>query len=248
MTTYALTYPQLMGELIDRGVSEDEARLMGRAYDAAVGMTRDLFRPSGASFLGHLVRTASIVLAHTLDSRMAAAALLHATYALGGTGGAIARLTRRAERGSLRRLAGSAVEEIVFAYDVLPWTADGALPTHIERHAAYSETERRALILRVANELEDQLDAAMCFRAGGLQESVRARARSAAELSRALDLPALGGELDAAIDEAETRRVPPHMRTGKTMGYRSSWRNFPELVGLRRYVRAVAEGRRRRSA
>ncbi len=248
MKSYALTYPQLMGELLDRGVSQDDARRVARAYDAAVGMTRDLFRPSGASFLSHLIRTASIALAHTGDSTMATAALLHATYALGGTGGAIARLTRRADRGSLRRLAGSPAEEIVFAYDFLPWTEEGALPTHIERHAAYSGPQRQALILRVANELEDQLDAAMCFRAGGLQESVRRRARSAAELSRALSLPALGGELDAAIDAAATRRVPPHMRTGKTMGYRSSWRNLPELVGLRRYLRAVAEGRRRRTA
>lgn len=245
MTTYALTYPQLMGELLDLGISEEEAELVRRAYDAAVGMTRDLFRPSGASFLGHLTRTASIALHQTRDPVMVSAALLHATYALGGVGGPWARLTRRAPRSVLRGLVGSEIEEMVFAYDCLPWTEEGAVETHIEHHEAYSEPQRRALVLRIANELEDQLDAALCFRAGGLPEPALRRSRSAADLARAMGLRRLGEELAAALAIAEAREVPVDLRTGKTMGYRSSWRNLPELAGVRRRLRAITARRRK---
>ena len=99
-----------------------------------------VYRPQGEPFLCHLVRTASIVLAEGQSLPVVQAALLHAAYSLrrrAGSGG-----ERGARRAALRRAAGPDVEQLVFAYDQLPWNSAAQLERHVEGFGGYDQTTR----------------------------------------------------------------------------------------------------------
>lgn len=239
MTTYALTYPQLMRQVLRLGWADADVAAVGRCHDAAARMTAGIQRPSGAGFLGHLVRTASIALRIQPDAATACAGLLHATYSLGGVGGWRAWLTRRPARPALRGLAGTEVEETIYAYHTLDWKNAIATGRFLGAAASTPPTLHRAVVVRLANELEDLLDGAMCFRASGFGPERATFSRRCAALADDWNLPLLARPIEEAVAASEAEPVDEALRTGRDLAYRPAWKRLPEAHGLRTMLRGL---------
>ena len=161
MRSFALTYPQLMNQAIAVALDTEALVRLRATYELGERLADGVYRPQGEPFLCHLVRTASIVLAEGQPLPVVQAALLHAAYSLRRrVGDANSRGSRRAW---LQKAAGPEVEQLVFAYDQLPWNASAQLKRHVEGFARYDQTTRRVVLLRLANELEDHLDRSAAY-------------------------------------------------------------------------------------
>lgn len=245
MNQYALTYPQLMGEIARCGFESRELTLLRRAYDMAEKMTDGLYRPSGASFLSHLIRTASITGRFAPTAPMMAAALLHASYSLGRLGWIGTRITRRAPRRLLRRAVGSEVERLVFGYDALVWDSPQAIRDHLQKLDGGSTLERSILLLRLANQLEDHLDGALAFMAAGAAHRQLLCAEACPDLALGLGHDELAEELEAALAGGRRCKPPAALKLDREFAYGVRTKNLPELAGLRRSLRAAVRRRRR---
>jgi hypothetical protein len=126
---------------VEDAVAVDDALTVARSLHAAT------FRPNGKSFLAHLIGTAAIAVALERPTDEVCAALLHAAHTHGDFGTGVRRMTPWRRR-AVRRLAGPSVEALVHRYVTI---GPGlAVPD--------DERGRAALVLRLANELEEALD------------------------------------------------------------------------------------------
>ncbi|MCG8589528.1 MAG: hypothetical protein MJE66_09575 [Proteobacteria bacterium] len=234
MREFAQTYVQLANQAADLP-AEDQLRLK-RAHDLAQVMVDGMYRAQSTPFLCHLVRTASICLAERQPRVVVEAALLHATYLLHRF-----RNTRRhglaaRHAARLRRVVGEEVEALVRTYGALPFDSPEDVARHSAGLAAASPSTRQALVIALANELEDHLDGAMLY--GGparAPDALQARALECSLLAERLDLPVLAGELREVFDRQRSGGVPDALQTGHRYGYElesgTSWRaTFPERV------------------
>lgn len=152
----ALTYPQFAAQVSSAPFSVEELSLIRTAYDEAVVLFAAAVRGSGRSFADHVVGTASGTLLGGGDAVDVAAALLHAAYEQGDFGDGKVGPSRRHRR-HIETRVGSEVEEIVFRYHQMRWGPEMARSclAGIER---ISRLDRRVLLIRVANALDDAMD------------------------------------------------------------------------------------------
>lgn len=155
----AQTYPQLAVQLTRAGRSPEDLALVRRSYVTACALFAPRTRGSGKPFLDHLVGTASCVLLDGAPAVEIAAALLHAAYDQGEFGDGPAGATAR-HRARLRAEVGDDVERLVLAYETAGWDT-----TTVARSLAVigelSSEARAVLRIRVANEVDDALDAGL---------------------------------------------------------------------------------------
>jgi hypothetical protein len=144
----AQTNVELVRQLADDASFGDDALArIDRSYELARVAHSAQFRPNGKPFVAHLVGTASIVAMHGGSVDAVCAALLHAVLVQGDFGTGLRRSTPHRRR-AVRAAAGDVVEQIVSRYpQVLIGTAvpDDAVG-------------RDAMLVRLANELEEAID------------------------------------------------------------------------------------------
>ena len=158
------------------------------AYDLAAQLFSGQFRASGKPFLAHLVGTASILvnLGRPLDE--ITTGLLHAAYEAGDFGA-----NSGSKREEVRAVIGELAESYLQTYSSLPWDP--------ERYpSSDSPLEHAALVVRVANELEDLLDGAMAWVGPQRAAKMLDRIEPTARLADRLQLGALAEAL---------RQIPP---------------------------------------
>jgi (p)ppGpp synthase/HD superfamily hydrolase len=152
----AQTNLRLYRQLHEAGYAPTDLLLVRDGYELATALFAGQFRGSGKPFVAHLVGTASILAAVEAPPAVVVAGLLHAVYAQGDFG--IARWRER--RARVRAAVGDAVERLVWRYEEMPWT-----PAAIERFradpAVLAGIDRQVALMRLANELDDNLDLAM---------------------------------------------------------------------------------------
>jgi polysaccharide pyruvyl transferase CsaB len=253
MRDYALTYPQLMSQALAAGYDTAALQALRRAFDLSEAMCDGLYRPSRAPFLCHLVRTSSIALAERAPLRVVQAALLHAAYRLDGFTGSRRRRAGTARRAQLRRSFGAEVEALLWAYQQHPWYRREAVEAHLERLAAYGPVQRAALLIRLADELEDCLDLALAY-AGtpDAQPRVGDYGLACVQLAERLDHPDLARDLAEAFDQLRKSRLPEVVLLGRSLSYERPrshlWEStLPERM-LRATVRRLRRGARRAAA
>lgn len=151
----AQTNLQLIMEMNEFGYSDDEIRLVGEAYNVAARAYVGMFRATGKPLIAHVVGTASLLVRCGCQSEALAAAILHAAPPDGDFG-----------LGSWRRVVtdrvGTDVVEIVDAYDALHWTYTiTQIEELLESADVLAGAQREAVIVRIANEIEDYIDDAV---------------------------------------------------------------------------------------
>ena len=152
----AQTNLRLYRQLHDGGYAPADLLWVRDGYELATALFAGQFRGSGKPFVAHLVGTASILAAVDAPPAVVVAGLVHAAYEQGDFGIARGR-TRRAR---VRAAIGDPAEALVWRYQTMPWT-----PADVRRlqadPAALTGTDREVALMRLANELDDNLDFAM---------------------------------------------------------------------------------------
>ena len=159
MTGVAQTYPQLAVQLAGRDWAPGELASVRRAYELAALLFAAAVRGSGKPFVDHLVGTASCLVIDHAPATEVAAALLHAAYDQGDFGDRRTGATSR-HRDRVRAEVGDEVEGIVAAYHALGWGRDVAASVGVSLDELTPAT-RAALRVRLANEVDEALDAGL---------------------------------------------------------------------------------------
>jgi hypothetical protein len=220
---FAQTWPQLLQQLRRQGWSVAEIAHIKRCHDAGRDLANGFYRACGKPFIAHLVGTASVLAAYGAPPILVESGLVHAAY---GTLGASDEDSGRA----LAQRVGRNVDRVLRAYSrqhfhQLP------IPQTEEEVAFYSLDDARALVLRVANEIEECLDGA-----GALAAKPRHDGPLVAHARKIL--PRLGfGDLLTALERALTldRCLAGSMPEPLTDGRRQSYR-LPNQVSPDRFA------------
>lgn len=245
MRCYALTYPQLILQAVDAGLTEPELARLRLAYDLAVRLVDGLYRKQGVPFLCHLVRTASIVLHHTRDLDAVLTALLHAVFFLHVFEGSRRRGPRASDRRFLREQVGESVDRLISQYSEFKWNAKVAL-RHQDPALLADPLTRRILTIKLADELEDHLDAAEAFVPRGNFRPEADYGNSFIGLAHALGLHDLEADFREAVDRCLKARLPesvlsPH-RSSHEVRNRLMMANPIERLGSHLRRRGVTGG------
>jgi hypothetical protein len=192
---YAHTSVGLRRQLRRLGWNDADVRRVEDAYEIGMRLFTAQFRPTGDTFLSHLVRTASILAEVGAPPAVVVAGLLHSAYTHGEFGDG-RRWPSEAKRAELRSGVGSESEGLVHRYADFAWR--DVLASRPESIRALSPDARDVLLIRLANELEQCLevpapDACEYLRRG-------------ADAARLLGQPRLAAALESA--EAESAGAP----------------------------------------
>jgi hypothetical protein len=149
----AQTNLSLYEKLDALGYSPEALRYVRDCYELATTHVAGRFRPSGKTFIAHLIGTASILAEIEAPLPVVSAGLLHGVYRHGDFG----LVSRKRKRARVRAVAGDAVEKLVWGYTWATWS-DRSIEALAERPDLPPEPERTYLLMRLANDLEEYLD------------------------------------------------------------------------------------------
>lgn len=248
MRSYAQTYPQLINQALSAGWEGESLLALRHTHEFAADAVNGMYRASGARFLDHLTRTASIVLAQGSALPIVLAAHLHANEILHMFPGSRTRPPTWIRRKRVRELIGEEAETLTHAYPQVPWTSPAAIEAHRAGLGAASTMQRNLILLRLANELEDYLDDATLFSRERELEAALVHGEATAGLARALGHGQLADELVEALPTRASLQEDLVLEHGSSF-FRSTnvrrKRTWPEGVAYRVFRRLRNEIRRR---
>lgn len=211
MHSYAQTNLQLFTQLRRDGYSNTELGCIFNAYKLVICLFTGCFRPSGKTFIAHLVGTASILSYLHVPASVVAAGLLHAAYANGDFGDGKTGISD-ARREQVRRTVGHQVEEYVSRYTALQWN-EQTIPAICDHFGALGQIDRSVLLIRLANELEEYLDLGILYcEEARYQEYINSSRHLMVGMAEKLGFPALTIELLRVFSETALAKIPLELR------------------------------------
>ena len=213
MQPYAQTHIQLLTQLSRDGYSDADLDCIVSAYKMVMCLFTGLYRPSGKTFIAHLVGTASILGSLHVPAKVVAAGLIHAAYTHGDFG-AWAKGISEPKRKQVRQALGKEVEEYIARYIDLKWNGE-IIPAIYDELDTLGPIDRDVLLMRLANELDDLLDLGVlyCFNAEDRRRSYLRCCPMIMDMAEKLGFPSLAAELEAAIQETKSAEVIPELRS-----------------------------------
>ncbi|MCP9835792.1 MULTISPECIES: glycosyltransferase family 2 protein [unclassified Cyanobium] len=171
---YVHSFPLLVRQCLEHGHSPQEIASLNRVFDVAAELHGGSFRGSKKTFQEHVVRTASVLVAHGAPFDLVKASLLHAVYMPTTSRRHLAPTERN--RALLRELVGRKVEAIAHAYGAAsaaaPADHQGPPPVIEELPIVCAQ----ASVVRIANDIEDLLDHAALLERKSLKHFARVHA------------------------------------------------------------------------
>lgn len=212
-TKYAQTNLQLFNQLCSEGYSSTELSLIFSAYQLATSIYTGWLRPSGKTFIAHLVGTASILSSLHAPAPVVAAGLLHAAYFSGNLAGKKKRGISEAKRKQLMiQTVGSEVEAYITRYTDMKWNKQ-TIPTIYANLDSLDPIDRDVVLMRLANELEEYLDFGLLYCAQAKQEKYTNHSdHLVVEIAEKLGFPSLAVELKTMYKETATAKIPLELR------------------------------------
>ena len=216
---YVQTITQLYHQLHQEGYSTAEIGQVRQAYAFAAEHFCCLFRPSGKTFIAHLVGTASILVSVYAPLNIVLAGLLHAIYRHGDFG-TLGKAISEPKRNTVRAIIGDTAEGYVFQYSTLRWN-DEVISELYGKAEKLGPVDRDVILLRLANELEDQLDHGMlyCHNAQNRLRGITNPKNLLIPLTEKLGYPILAAELSRVFKETRCFAInrdlfPPQGKQG----------------------------------
>jgi len=199
---YAQTIVQLLKQLYDQGYSKADLERVAIAYKFPAQLLAGLYRPSGKTFIAHVVGTASILCELHVRCELIAAGLLHAAYEHGDFGTYLKGISP-AKRDVLRKNVGEEVENYVERYTAFRWTKETMPVIHGAFHA-FNQIDRDVLLIRLANELDDLLDFGIlyCFDAADKRRYYARARHMMVEMAEKLGFSSLAQEMEQVLGAA----------------------------------------------
>jgi (p)ppGpp synthase/HD superfamily hydrolase len=219
---YAQTNIQLYSQLIRSKCTPDGMRFIRRAYELAVRLFAGMYRPSGKSFLDHVIGTASTLHKIKAKPALTAAGLLHSAY-IHRDFGLAGRISVSMNSQRLTETADAEVEDYVRMY-----TEYNRLMRHSDeleqRIDDMSMAEREVILMHVANTLEDHLDGGTlyCHNAAKHRDKLAARGELLSRLACKLGSKNLQREIGRVFAECASQPLAPELlqRMAKLVSYR----------------------------
>ena len=219
---FAQTNVQLYNQLIRDGCTAGDLTLIRRAYELAVPLFTGLYRPSGKTFMDHVVGTASIIQEVQGKPALTAAGLLHSAYSHGDFGFA-GCVSARVRSKRMAEAVGDEVEAYVRMYDELSWSSRRARELQ-EQIDDMTPAWRDVVSLRVANELEDHLNGGTlyCYNAARHKNKLEERREMLSDLACRLGSTELQNEIDRVFAECSSQPLAPELLqwAGRSRSYR----------------------------
>jgi (p)ppGpp synthase/HD superfamily hydrolase len=229
MPPYAQTNIQLFNQLRREGYSNEEILLVRNAHELAIHLFTGLYRPSGDTFISHLVGTASILASQHTPINIVTGGLLHAAYIHGDFGIIGLMLMSEKKRRKIREVVGDVVEDHIARYTRLKWSSRAILDIS-DRLDNLAPIDRDVLSIRLANELEDSLNCGVlyCSNAHRRREYIERWGPDMAEMADRLGFPVLASELSRVFKEVTSTEIPKGLHIG-------NGRNHAYLIAPRSY-------------
>jgi len=238
MHSYAQTNVQLFNQLRSEGYSKDDRERVREAYEFAMHLFTGLFLPSGKTFIDHLVGTASILASLHRPVEVVIAGLIHAAYLHGDFGGTTKGISE-AKRKQVRGVLGEAIEEYVVKYDHLLWTAPKIRTVH-DNLADLDPVDHEVLLMRLANELEHQLDLGGMYYAEsekeqkGYQRYMEGYGPMLVSMAERLGFSCIAAEMAPVFKNIASAQVPvvPWIRSKHRVAYLVAPKSYRERFSV----------------
>ena len=217
---YALTYPQLILQAVQKNYDAISLSRLRRAHEAALRLMDGFYRAQDTPFICHATRTASIAMEHGASVDTVLASLFHAVYMFGVfRDGKAGRITESHQK-EVRDEVGWEVDGLIVDYMELKFYEANFLKAKLDNYASLSAKERGVLLIALANELEDFLDLQMVFRRGAdYKERIEKNGRLMTGLAKALGHSALAEELKIAFEGSLHNPVPDAVKCDRNGAY-----------------------------
>jgi (p)ppGpp synthase/HD superfamily hydrolase len=235
MDPYAQTNIQLYEQLRRQGYSPDEIGRVAEAYGICPGLFACLYRPSGKTFIAHLVGTASILASLGVSVDIVIAGLLHAAYAHGDFGTGVYNVSA-AKQSRLRRIVGAEAEEYIARYTALLWWTESNIRAVYRRVNDLDSVDRDVLLIRLANELEELLDFGWLYWSSleGRRWYRDGIGRMVVEMAETIGFPVLAKELEEHLNRSAAADIPIEMRDETTAVMATASSMIPSrVIGLK---------------
>ncbi len=217
MHSYAQTNVQLFNQLRCEGYSKKDRESVREAYEFALRLFTGLFLPSGKTFIDHLVGTASVLASLHVPVEMVTAGLIHAAYLHGNFGG-IRKGISETTRNQVRLAVGPEVEEYVVRYERMPWDPE-IFPVLLDTIDKLSRIDRDVLLMRLANDLEHNLDFGSLYR-DNWREYIQHGGPAMVSMAEKLGFPSLSAEMASVFKEILTQApLGPRIGTSEPAAY-----------------------------
>lgn len=244
---FALTYPQLVRQAIAAGFDDQRLRGVRGVFEVAQRHFDGLYRAGGQPFICHMVRTASIVLAEDQPLPIVEAALVHAAYDTHRYEHSTRPWPGPKLRRKFRREVGSDVESIVWGFHELEWERIGAPETQLRALPCASSERRAVLALCVANDLENHMDLALCYRSGRqFKERIEADGPTIVRMATELGMNGVAEELATVFQQTLAESLPSAARWDRSRGYEVPVRTTPRTSRVARFADRLHRGLWRR--
>ena len=218
MHSYAQTNVQLFNQLRSEGYSKQEIERVSQAYQFAIQLFTGLFLPSGKTFIDHLVGTASVLASLHAPVELVTAGLIHAAYLHGNFGG-LRKGISATTRTHVRLAVGAEVEEYVVRYERMPWNPK-FFPLLRDTLDELSAIDRDVLLMRLANDLEHNLDRGSLYR-DNWREYIQHAGPAMVSMAEQLGFPSLSAEMASVFGDMVLAEVPveARIRTSEPAAY-----------------------------
>jgi (p)ppGpp synthase/HD superfamily hydrolase len=234
LATIAQTNLALYRQMYDADYKAEAIAHIRDCYEFASTLFTGHLRATGKPFLAHLVGTASVLVSLRAAPDIVAAGLLHAAYEQGDFG-----LTRwRNRRAKVLQAIGSGAESLVWQYQHLPWTRQ-TIDDVRKRLGELSDDERAVVLMRLANELDDNLDLAMNY-CHTDKDAYSAYRDVFVEMAERLAQPELAAALDRSYRDADDGKWATPLSLNRRSSYQiASPFGLTLLKLVRRVINAV---------
>jgi HD domain len=194
--SYSQTITRLYKQLSQDGYTKTDLRTLHDTYELAMQLFTCMYRPSGKTFMAHLVGVGSILGTLHAPIELVAAGVIHSAYSDGEFGDG-ERGVSHWKREQVRRTVGKEIEEYVARYCATEWK-DERLPAIVTGLASLNTIDRAVLLLRLANDLEDNLDGGIlyCPNVTAMQKGISLFGGLKVKLAKTLGYPTLALELE----------------------------------------------------
>jgi len=243
---YAITFPQLIAQAKEIQLEDDDMARLRAGYDLAERMFDGLYRSQGSAFINHLVRSASIVMAHGGSIPTVLAAMFHSAYMLDCFTRSRRRGYKPDDRAILAGTIGPDAEEIAWEYARLKWGKREAVEEHMKNLNTYSPVIKSVLVVRLANELEDFLDLAMLYRPNyNYRNRIAAIGEACIVMADNLDMPGLGQDIKKAFEVTLAGKVPDAMVRSHINAYELPRQHYHEKNVIDHTLSRIVRGLKR---
>ncbi|GLX79299.1 hypothetical protein tinsulaeT_26390 [Thalassotalea insulae] len=229
--SYAQNYPQLFNQAIALKYSDEELRLLKKAFDFAQQFSHGVYRAQGIPLINHLVRTASIVMHNKQAISLVIVSLLHAVYVIHKFDHSVrtAEITSRSEE--LVALFGHDINQLIIAYEELHWYKQEEIKAYLAQAERLPQQTKDLILIRLANELEDHLDLAMSYSSDErIQRRSFAYGYECVELAKHIGFIDIGEQIKSILDQQKEFFPAEFLRVTARQGYEISQVKWPKTL------------------